>query len=74
MRKEPESRAVFLSAELYGQIEERVKATNFGSVDEYVIFVLEEVFKEEEQEEEGVFSNEEEEEEKKRLKGLGYLD
>ena len=73
MRKEPESRAVFLSAELYGQIEERVKATSFGSVDEYVIFVLEEVFKEEEQEE-GVFSKEEEEEVKKRLKGLGYLD
>jgi len=73
MSKEQESKAVLLSAELYGRIEERVKATGFGSVDEYVTFVLEEVLKEE-GEEEAAFSKEEEEEVKKRLRALGYLD
>jgi len=74
MSTEKESRAVYLSAELYDQIEERVKATDFGSVDEYVVFVLDEVLKEEGQEAERAFSEEEEEEVKKRLRGFGYLD
>ena len=74
MTKEQESRALSLPAELYGRIEERVKATGFGSVDEYVIFVLEEVVKEEGEEEGRTFSKEEEEEVKKRLRALGYLD
>ncbi len=74
MSKEKESRTVSLSAKLYDRIERRVKATSFGSVDEYVIFVLEEVVKEDEQEEERAFSKEDEEEVKKRLRGLGYLD
>ena len=73
MSKEQESKAVFLSAELYGRIEERVTATGFGSVEEYVTFVLEEVLKEE-GEGETAFSKEEEEEVKKRLRALGYLD
>lgn len=66
------NKAVFLPAELYDRIEQRARATNFGSVEEYVIFVLEEVLKEED--EETVFSKEEEEEVKKRLRDLGYLD
>ena len=74
MKKEEEGKAVFLPTELYGRIGERVKNTGFGSVDEYVIFVLEEVLKEEGGEEERAFSKEEEEEVKKRLRGLGYLD
>ena len=69
---EKEKKAEFLPAELYGKVEERVKATDFSSVDEYVEFVLEEVVKEEE--EEKTFSEEEEKEVKKRLKDLGYLD
>jgi Arc/MetJ-type ribon-helix-helix transcriptional regulator len=73
MKKDKEEeKAVFLPAELYSKVEERVKATDFGSVDEYVEFVLEEVVKEEE--EEKAFSEEEEKEVKKRLKDLGYLD
>jgi Arc/MetJ-type ribon-helix-helix transcriptional regulator len=72
MNKErEEKKTVFLPAELYSKIEERVSATDFGSVDEYVEFVLEEVVKEEE---EGGFSEEEEKEVKRRLKDLGYLD
>jgi Arc/MetJ-type ribon-helix-helix transcriptional regulator len=74
MSKEQESKAVSLSAELYGRIEERVRETGFGSVDEYVTFVLNEVLKEEGEETEVAFSKEEEEEVKKRLRALGYLD
>jgi len=72
MKEKEERKAVSLPAELYGKVEERVKATDFGSVDEYVEFVLEEVVKDEE--EERAFSEEEEKEVKKRLKDLGYLD
>ena len=71
MKGKEEKKTVFLPAELYSKVEERVKATDFGSVDEYVEFVLEEVVKEEE---ERAFSEEEEKEVKKRLKDLGYLD
>ena len=70
MKKEQEDGSVILPVELYSRIKERVKATGFGSVDEYVIFVLKEVLKEEG----GTFSKEDEEEVKKRLKALGYLD
>ena len=74
MNKEQENRAVFLPAELYSRIEERAKTTGFGSVDEYIIFVLKEVLKEEREEEESVLSEEEEDEVKQRLRALGYLD
>ncbi|MHC1568871.1 MAG: CopG family transcriptional regulator [Candidatus Syntropharchaeia archaeon] len=67
-----EKKAVFLSPEIYDKIEERVRATDFKSVEEYVTFVLEEVIREDE--EEPVFSEEEEEEVKKRLRALGYLE
>ena len=74
--KEEEKKAVFLPAEFYDRIEERVRATEFHSVEEYVTFVLEEVLKgeEEEEEKETTFSEEEEEEVKKRLRALGYLE
>lgn len=72
MKEEGERKAVFMPGEFYSKIEERVKATDFGSVDEYVKFVLEEVIKEEEGE--STFSEEEEKGVKKRLKDLGYLD
>ncbi|MCL0060389.1 CopG family transcriptional regulator [Dehalococcoidia bacterium] len=69
MEKEQESKAIFLPAELYRRIEERAKATSFGSVEEYVRFVLEEVLKEEK-----VLSRKEEEEVKEKLRALSYLD
>ena len=74
--KEGEKKAVFLPADLYGRIEERVRATEFRSVEEYVTFVLEEVLggEEESEGEEPTFSEEEEEEVKKRLRALGYLE
>ena len=73
-------KAVFLPAELYRRVEERVRISDFESVDEYVAFVLEEVLKvvsEEEgeaEEEEVSLSEEEEEEVKRRLRALGYLE
>ncbi len=73
MSNEQEGKAVHLSADLYGKIEERLSNAGFGSVDEYVTFVLEEVLKDDE-EETVAFSKEEEEEVKKRLRALGYLD
>lgn len=74
MKKEQESKVVSLPVELYDRIEARAKATDFGSVDEYVLFVLEEILKQEEKEGEAAASREDEEEVKKRLKSLGYLD
>ena len=74
MKKESDSKAVLLPAELYGRIEERVKSTSFGSVAEYIMFVLEEVLKEEGDEEDRALNEEEEKEVKKRLRDLGYLD
>jgi hypothetical protein len=73
MSDEQQKKAVMLSADLYDRIDERAQSTGFGSVDEYVIFVLEEVLKDDEGEE-VVFTKEEEEEVKKRLRALGYLD
>ncbi len=62
--KKNEKKSVSVPVELYGRIEARVRATDFGSVDEYVEFVLAEAIKEEEEAEKEV---------KKRLKDLGYL-
>ncbi len=69
-----EKKNVPIPAGLYDEIDQRVKDTEFNSVEEYVTFVLEEVLKDDEDEEEIVFSQEDEEEVKKRLKALGYLD
>lgn len=74
MSDEQEKKAIYLSEDLYKQIDERVNITGFGSVEEYVTFVLQEVLKDDEVEEQVSFSPEEEEEVKKRLKALGYLD
>ena len=60
MKGKEERKTVSLPAELYSKIEERVKTTEFGSVEEYIIFILEEVLKEDEEEQ--TFSKEDEEE------------
>jgi len=71
MKSEEKKQTLSLPPELYQRIEERVRATGFESVDEYVIFVLEEVLREDE--EGTVLSEQEDEEVKKRLRSLGYL-
>jgi len=64
---------VKIPKEIYEKIEERIKDTEFKSVDEYVTYVLKEVLASLEEDEE-VFSEEEEEKVKERLRALGYLD
>ena len=73
MKKEKENKAVYLSTELYDRVKERAEATDFGSIEEYITFVLQEVLKEEEPEEIAM-DREQEKEVKKRLRALGYLD
>ena len=68
-----EKKNVPIPTELYDAIDQRVRETEFNSVEEYVTFVLEEVLKDDD-EEEIAFSPEDEEEVKKRLRALGYLD
>ncbi len=74
MSSEQERKKLNLPSELYDHIEERAKTTGFGSADDYVIFILEEVLKDEGKDEDRAFSKEEEEDVKKRLKALGYID
>jgi 16S rRNA C1402 N4-methylase RsmH len=62
-----------VSKEIIRKIEERIKDTEFKSVEDYVTFVLEEVIKDEVGSEE-VFSEEDEKKVKERLRALGYLD
>jgi Arc/MetJ-type ribon-helix-helix transcriptional regulator len=47
--KKNEQKSVSLPAELYSKIEERVRATDFSSVDEYVESILGAAIKEEEE-------------------------
>ena len=61
-----------LPGDLYDRIDERARSTGFGSVEEYVTFVMEEVLKEDDQQ--PAFSKKDEEEVKKRLKALGYAE
>ena len=72
MSDQKKVKAVNLPADLYGRIDERARSTGFGSVEEYVTFVMEEVLKEDDQQ--PAFSKEDEEEVKKRLKALGYAE
>lgn len=74
MNSNEETKPVFVPKNLYGRIKERVTTTEFGSIEEYVTFVLEEVLKEDTDEEETAFSEKDEQEVKKRLRSLGYLD
>jgi len=67
---------VSIPLELYQKIEKRAKEVGFESVEDYVIFVLEELLKELETETEEEFEFDEEEEKriKERLRALGYID
>lgn len=71
MTDHEKGKAVTLSADLYDRIEERARATGFGSVEEYVTSVMEEALNQQAQ---PALSKEDEEEVKKRLKALGYLE
>ena len=68
------AKQVSIPNELYEKIEKNLEDFGFKTVDEYIVFVLEEVLKSDDSGEEQVFSEEEEEMIKKRLRDLGYLD
>lgn len=61
---------ILIPANLYNEIEDRIRQTEFESVEAYISYVLSEVLSDEEVE---AFSLEEEEEMKNRLKDLGYI-
>jgi Arc/MetJ-type ribon-helix-helix transcriptional regulator len=68
----PEVQNIGIPASLHKKLEERIKGTEFGSVSEYVVFVMMELLAAE-QESAGM-SREDEEKIKSRLKALGYND
>jgi hypothetical protein len=74
MKPEKGSKAIYLPPELYNRVKERAEAASFGSVEEYVAFVLTEVLKEGDEGENPAIDSEQEKEVKERLKALGYLD
>ncbi len=71
-RMAEETVSVDIPKSVADKIEEKRKGSEFGSLSEYVGYVLREVVSEEDEEE--VFSEEDEERVKERLKALGYLD
>jgi hypothetical protein len=68
-----ESRDISITAELYKEIEAKIKDTDTASIQDYVIKVLKDSLPKGEKEEEGL-STEEEDKVKERLKALGYMD
>lgn len=58
---------------LYKKIKERIKDTGFGSVSNYVTYILRQVISEKKKGEEP-WTSEDERKVKERLKGLGYMD
>jgi hypothetical protein len=68
-----ESRDISIPAELYKEIEAKIKDTDTASIQDYVIKVLKDSLPKGEKEEEGL-STEEEDKVKERLKALGYMD
>ncbi len=70
---ENEAIDISIPAELFKQIEEKIKDTDVASVQDYVIKVLKSSLTEGGKEDEGL-SKEEEDKVKERLKALGYMD
>ncbi len=70
---ENEAIDISIPAELFKQIEEKIKDTDVASVQDYVIKVLKSSLTESGKEDEGL-SKEEEDKVKERLKALGYMD
>ena len=70
---ENEATDITIPAELYREIETKIKNTDVASVQDYVIKVLKDSLPKGEKEEEGL-SKEEEDKVKERLKALGYMD
>ena len=63
-----------ISQELKKKLEKKIKQTEFGSISEYIIYILEKVTSDvSNSEAEQAYTKEEEEAVKRRLKELGYV-
>lgn len=61
---------ITIPAELYKKIEERLKTSEFSSVDEFILNKMNEILEETKES----LTEEDEEKVKERLKALGYMD
>lgn len=64
-------KAISIPLNLYSEIEERIKGSEFATVDAYISFILNEILYDEQGEQ---FNKEDEEQVKKNLRDLGYID
>ena len=62
-----------ISKELTEKLEQRIKQTDFNSVQEYIVYVLEQMTSTNEDSKTETYSKEEEEALKRNLKEMGYL-
>jgi len=70
------TRGVSIPEELAEKIEKKIKGTNFSTLSDYVVYLLNQVIPNEEDKtdsEDEIYDKKEEEEIKKNLKELGYL-
>jgi Arc/MetJ-type ribon-helix-helix transcriptional regulator len=76
MYMEKPTGTVTIPQEMMDRIKEYIKDSDFHSIDEYVVFVLEELFKDLEADSTSntAISEDDEKKVKERLKALGYLD
>lgn len=70
MFKNKKDKAIFIPRYLYEKIKKKIEGSDFNSVSDYVVFVLEEVLETNNNEEDIG----EKEKIKERLKALGYMD
>ncbi|RLF48611.1 MAG: CopG family transcriptional regulator [Thermoplasmata archaeon] len=61
---------ISIPADMYKRLSEKIKDSGFASVEDYLIFVINELLAEEEE----VMSEEDEKKVKDRLRALGYLE
>ncbi|WP_127341318.1 CopG family transcriptional regulator [Halorubrum sp. 48-1-W] len=71
MNADTDERTVRIAEHLHERTERRIAGTTFGSVDEYVQFVLEEVLA---ADDDGSYDDVDDDDVQARLRSLGYLD
>ena len=62
-----------MSQALHDRLQERVDATGFESIEEYILFILAEVVRDEGGDDEGSLTEDQEKKIEDTLRGLGYL-
>lgn len=72
-KQERKHTTITIPKPLYEKIKKRIEKTGFGSVSDYVTYILREVVSGTEEEKPEPFTRKDEEKIKKRLRALGYL-